>query len=106
MFLTETHINLDQIHHIRSNWLGAIFFCPGNSHTKGLFVLFLLGLESVTEVGTDPKGRFVSFQVTPSNNRGLCVYAPSGYSTKEQLTRGLSLKDYRKHYMELYGKQK
>ena len=59
--LTETHINLDQIHHMRNDWLGAIFFCPGNSHTEGLFVLFLLGLESVTEIGTYPKGRFVSF---------------------------------------------
>ena len=32
--LTETHINLDQIHHIRNNWLGAIFFSPGDSHKK------------------------------------------------------------------------
>ena len=26
--LTEVHINLDQIHHTRSNWLGAILFSP------------------------------------------------------------------------------
>ena len=32
--LTETHINLDQIHHIRNNWLGAIFFSLGDNHTK------------------------------------------------------------------------
>ena len=25
----ETHINHDQIHHIRSDWLGSIFFFPG-----------------------------------------------------------------------------
>ena len=46
--LTETHINLDQIHHIRNNWLAAIFFFPGDSHTKGLVVLLHLGLECVT----------------------------------------------------------
>ena len=86
--LTETHINLDQIHHIRNNWLGAIFFSPGDSHTKGLLVLLHLGLEGVTEVDIDPKGRFVSFKVTPSNDRVLCVYAPSGNSTREQLARG------------------
>ena len=77
--LTETHINHDQIHHqihiIRNNWLGPIFFSPGDSHTKGLLALLHLGLEGVTEVDTDPKGRFVSFKVTPSNDRVLCVYA-------------------------------
>ena len=32
--------------------------------------------------------RFVSFKVTPSNDRVLCIYAPSGHSTREQLARG------------------
>ena len=73
--LTETHINLDQIHHLRNYWLGAIFFSPRDSHTKGLLILLHLGLEVVTEVDTDPKGKFVSFNVTPSNFRGFCVYA-------------------------------
>ena len=40
--LTETHTNLDQIHHLRNNWLGTIFFSPGDSHTKGLLVLLHL----------------------------------------------------------------
>ena len=53
--LTETHIKHDQIHHIRNNWLGPIFFSPGDSHKKGLLVLYHLGLECVTEVDTDPK---------------------------------------------------
>ena len=61
--LTETHINHDQIHHIKNNWLGASFFSPGDSHTKGLLVLLHLGLEDVTEVDADPKERFVSFKV-------------------------------------------
>ena len=40
--LTEAHINLDQIDHIRNNWLDAIFFSLGDTHTKGLFVLLTL----------------------------------------------------------------
>ena len=52
----------------------------GDSHTKSL--------EGVTEVDTDPKERFVSFKVTPSNDKVLCVYAPLGHSTREQLARG------------------
>ena len=38
-------------------------------------MLFLLyqGLEGITEVDTDPKGRFVFFKVTPSNDSSLFV---------------------------------
>ena len=59
--LTKTHMNHDQIHHTRNNWLGAIFFSTGDSHTKGRPFLVHLGLEDITEVDTDPKGRLVSF---------------------------------------------
>ena len=37
-----------------------------------LFLLHL-GLEGITEVDTDPKGRFVSFKVTTSNESSLFV---------------------------------
>ena len=47
----------------------------------------------VSEVDADPKGRFVSFKVTPSNEFSACV--PSEYSTREQLARGDFLKDYK-----------
>ena len=30
----------------------------------------------------------MSFKLTPSNDRVLCVYAPSGYNTRDQLDRG------------------
>ena len=73
---------------IRSNWLGPIFFCLGDSQTKGLLALLHRGLEGVTEVDNDPEGRFVSFTVTPSNDRVLYVYIPSAHSTKDQLVRG------------------
>ena len=66
--------------------MGAILFSPGDTHTKEMLFLLHLGLEGITEVDTDPKGRFVSFKVTPSNVSSLC--APSGYSTREQLARG------------------
>ena len=83
--LTEININLNQIHHIRNNRLGAIFFSSGDSHTKGFLFLLHLGLEGVTENDTDPKGGFVSFKVTPSNDRVIFIYAPSGYSTRAEL---------------------
>ena len=72
--LTETHVNHDQIHHIRNNLLGPVFFSPGDSHTKAMLSLLHLGLEGITEVDTDPKGRFVSFKVINSNES--CLFVP------------------------------
>ena len=85
--LTETHINHDQINQIGNNWLGPIFLSPRDIHTKRLLAQLHLSLERVTEVDTDPKGRFVSFKVTLSNNRVLCVCAPSEHSTRQQLIK-------------------
>ena len=82
--LIETHINHDQIRHIRNNWLGSNFFSLGDSRTKGHLSCFIWDLK----IGTDAKGTFVSFMFTPSNDIILCVYAPSGYSTREQPDRG------------------
>ena len=62
--LNETHINHDQTHYIRNNWLDPIFFFPGDSHTKGLLVLLHPGLEGITEVDIGTKGGFVSFKDT------------------------------------------
>ena len=102
--LTETHINHDQIHHrihIRSNWLGPIFSSPEESHIKGSLVLLHLALEGITEVGTDPKREDCVLwgYSTTYNDRVLCVYSPSGYSTREQLARGRLLKRL-KSFME------
>ena len=91
--LTETHINHDQIHHIRNNWLGSNFFSLGDSHTKGCLSCFIWDLK----VDTHPKRRFLFFKFTPSNDRVLCVYAPSGYSAIwNRWIGGVSMKDYEK----------
>ena len=74
--------------------MDPIFFSPGDSRTKGLLVLLHLGLEGVTEVDTDPKGRFVSFKVTPSNDRVLCVYFLD-IATGNIYPEGVSLKDHK-----------
>ena len=68
--LTETHINHGQIHHqlhIRKNWLGPIFFSPGDSQTKISLLLLHPGLKGITEVDIDSKGGggFMFFKVTP-----------------------------------------
>ena len=76
IILTVTHINHDQTHHTRNNWLGPISFFPGDSYTRVMLFLLHLGLEGITEVDTDPKGRLVSLKVTPSNDRllSLCPF--------------------------------
>ena len=79
------HITYDQMHHIRSNWLGPFVFILETSLTKGLLALLHLGLAGVTEVNTNPKRRFVSFKGTLFTDRVLCVYASLGHNTMEQL---------------------
>lgn len=86
--LSETNINQEQTHQIRNTWLVPIFFFPGDTHSKGMLVLLHLLFDEITKTDTDPKGRFVSFKVTSSNNRVLSIYAPSGHSIREQLTWG------------------
>ena len=92
--LTETHINLDQIHHIRNNWLGPILFSPEIVTLKKCFSCLIWVWEIVTEVDTDPKRRFVSFKVTPSNERVLCVFTLHGITPDNRWLGGISLKDY------------
>ena len=85
--LSETHINHEQFHQIRNNWLRPFFFSLGYTFSKGILILLHPGLPDVTEIDSDPNGRFVSLKVAPSDERILCVYAPSGHSNREQLAR-------------------
>ena len=89
--LTENHINHDQIHHIKNKWLGSIFFTLGDSHTKECLSCYIWDLK----VDSDPKGKFVSFRFTTSNDRVVCVYSPSRYAPGNSCIRGVSLKDYK-----------
>ena len=85
--LAETHIGNEQIHQIKNNWLGPILISAGDTFSKGILILLHPGFPDVTEVDPDPYGRFISFKVAPSDDRVLCVYAPSGHSNREQLIR-------------------
>ena len=86
--LTETHINQHHIHQKRNSWLGPIFYSPGDTFTKGILVLLHLGFDHVSDNDTDPKERFVSFKVGPSDDRVFCIHAPSGHNNGQQLARG------------------
>ena len=92
--LTETHISHYQTHHTRNNWLGPISFFPGDGHTEGMLFLLHLDLEGITEVDTDPKGRFVSFKVTTSNESSLFVPL-QGIAPESSWLGGAFLKDYK-----------
>ena len=86
--LTETHINQDHIHQIRNNWLGPIFYSSGGTFTKGILVLLHPGFDHVSDIDTDPKERFVSFKVAPSDDRAFCIYVSWGNNNRQQLARG------------------
>ena len=80
--------------------MGPIFFSPRDNHTKGLLVLLHPRLEGITEVDTDPKWVLNPLcYFTLFNDRVLCVYVPSGHSTREQLARGRFFEELQ-NYME------
>ena len=76
--------------------MGPIFFSLGDTHTNGMLFLLHLGLESVTEVDTDPKERFVSFKVTTSNEGSLFVPLQS-IAPESSWLGGAFLKYYKKY---------
>ena len=76
------------IHHIRDNWLGPIFYSPGDTSSKGTLALLHPGFDHVSDIDTDPKERFVPFKVAHSNDRVFCIYAPLGHNNRQQLARG------------------
>ena len=57
--LGETHIGHEQIHQIRNNWLGPIFFAPGETFSKGMVICFT-------------KALMISWMLTQIQKRGLC----------------------------------
>ena len=83
--------------HLRNNWLDPIFSFHGDCHTKGLLVLLHSGLESITEVHTDPKEGFVLFQVTllPLVTQFSVFMRLQGMVPGNIFLGDLSLKDYR-----------
>ena len=72
---------------LRIGILGPIFSSPGDTFTKGMLVLLHPGFNDVTNVDIDPKGRFVSFKVAPSEDRVFCICAPSWHNNRQQLAR-------------------
>ena len=85
--MAETHIDNEQIHQIKNNWLGPVLISPGDTFSKGILILLHPGFPDVTEVDSDPNGRFISLKVASSDDRVLCVYAPSGHNNRDQLIR-------------------
>ena len=83
-YLTETHINHDKIHHIRNNLSGSNFFSLGNSHAKGCLSCFIWDFRLILI----QKGGLCPFKFTPTNDRFLCVYAPSGF-VRDRFFEGL-----------------
>ena len=63
--LTETHINHDQIHHTRNNWLGPIFFSPGDSNTKKKLFYFIWVLKVTLSLTLIQKGGLFPLRLLP-----------------------------------------
>ena len=92
--LSETNINHEQIHQIRNNWLRPFFFSPGDTFSKGILTLLHLGLLDVTEIDSDPNGRFVSFKVALLMKEFFVSMLLLGIVTENNWLGDASLKNY------------
>ena len=87
--VTETHINHDQMRHIRNSWLDPIFFSPGVSLTKNGFSCFLWVLKVSLRLTMIQKGSFCPLRWFP------LMTVLQGIAPANRRLWGLSLKDYK-----------
>ena len=93
--LTETHINLDQIHHIKNNWLGAIFLSPGDKPPKDCLSYFIWVLKMTLRLTLIQKGGLCPLRPLPLITR-FSVFLPlHGIAPGNIWLGGVSLKDYK-----------
>ena len=91
--LTETHISHDQIHHIKNNWLGPIFFSPGESHTKGFQCSFFWVFKVSLRLTLIEKRGLCSLRLLPFK---FCVFMPlQGIAPENSWLGRVSLKNYK-----------
>ena len=93
--LNETHINHDQIHHIRNGWLDSSFFSPGDIHTEECLSCFIWVLKVTWRLTLIQKGGLCPLRLLPlmtefSVFMPLQVIAPGN-----SWLGGVSLKDCR-----------
>ena len=81
--LIETHMNLDQVHHIRNNWLDAIVFSPEDRKQKDCLPCFIWVLKVSLRFTLIQKGGLFALRLLRLMTRVFCFYAPSQHSTKE-----------------------
>ena len=88
--LTETHIDHDQIHHIRNNWLYPIFCSPGDSHTTGLLVPKVSLRLTLIQ-----KGSLCFLRLLPLMTEFSVLIPLQGIAPQSSWLGGVSLKDYK-----------
>ena len=89
--LTKTHINHNQIHYTKNNWLGSSFSLLEIVIQKECYLCFIW---DITEVDADPEGKFVSFKVTTSNE-GFLFVPLQGIVPENRWLGGAFLKGYK-----------
>ena len=86
-------------------WKGKIYFSHGNSQSKGVAVLIpevLVGIVNVSQVTSDPEGRFIVLDCEIEGNAMVLfnIYAP----TKEKIDSQLNSNTLRET-IEVYGEK-
>ena len=75
-------------------WSGTLVLQKPNTDIKTLIEIHI-NHNQIHHTKIIEWGGFVSFTVTPSNKKVLCVYSPSGHSTRKQMSSGRVLKEFK-----------
>ena len=93
--LTETHINHDQIHRIRNNWLGRISFFLGDNPRKGCFSCFIQALKVSLRLTLIQKGSLCYLRLLPLMTEFSFFMPLQGIAPISSSLGDVSLKEYK-----------
>ena len=87
-------------------WKGKIYFSHGNSQSTGVAVLIpevLVGIINVSQVTSDPEGRFIALECDIERNAMVLfnIYAP----TKDKVDSQLNFSNKLRDTIEIYGEK-
>ena len=92
--MTGTHFNHDQIKQLKKNWLGSIFFCPGDS-LDGL-PWFIRVLKVSLRLTLMQHGGLCHITLFPLMTNFSVLMPLQGITPKNSWLGSISLKDYKR----------
>ena len=87
--LQETHLGPAKYNQLRNDWQGQIILAPGTVHRDGIMLLRKNSAPEIQLLRSDPKGKYLIFNIVNTNDTVVAIYAPSGILKEKRQERKL-----------------